>query len=297
MQYDITHSICYFYSRDVFLEPHSVLMQPRNCGSQTLEDFELEIDPAPAGLSQCIDAEGNIYNSIWFDGLHSELKVTARSCVKCERNNPFDYLWQSDKYQLPLKYDTNIEHILAPYFQFQFSSEESYDLEAFSTEICEKASGQLLAFLDQLTETLYKDFDCIHREIGNAWPASYTLGERHGACRDLAVLFMAACRCQGIAARFVSGYQEGDSEQDQRHLHAWAEVYIPGAGWRGYDPTHGLAVANRHVAVAASTFPNYAAPLKGSFRGSNVTMTMKTEIDLYARNCQMVLQQAQQQLQ
>jgi transglutaminase-like putative cysteine protease len=74
---------------------------------------------------------------------------------------------------------------------------------------------------------------------------------------------MEICRAMGLAARFVSGYQEGDVEQDNRDLHAWAEVYLPGGGWRGYDPTHGLAVSDRHVALAASSFPSYAAAVTG----------------------------------
>lgn len=75
---------------------------------------------------------------------------------------------------------------------------------------------------------------------------------------------MEICRAIGLATRFVSGYQEGDLDQEKRDLHAWAEVYLPGAGWRAYDPTHGLAVADRHVALAASALPSYAAAVSGS---------------------------------
>ena len=119
-------------------------------------------------------------------------------------------------------------------------------------------------------------FKVIHREQGGPWPPATTIEQRQGACRDLAVLWIDICRSVGLAARFVSGYQEGDADQDKRYLHAWAEVYLPGAGWRGFDPTHGLAVADRHVAVAAAADPQHAAPVTATYRGNNV------EAELYA---------------
>jgi transglutaminase-like putative cysteine protease len=91
---------------------------------------------------------------------------------------------------------------------------------------------------------------------------------------------MDACRALGLGARFVSGYQEGDPDQPRRYLHAWAEVYLPGAGWRGYDPSHGLAVADRHVAVAAGMRSDLAAPISGIFRGTGVSSRMQAEIRL-----------------
>src|SRR5436853_629755 len=81
-------------------------------------------------------------------------------------------------------------------------------------------------------------------------------------------------RPKGIASRFVSGYQEGVSGLSERDLHAWAEVYLPGGGWRGYDPTLGLAVSDRHIAVAASRTSHGAAPITGTFRGTEATTQM-----------------------
>jgi len=95
------------------------------------------------------------------------------------------------------------------------------------------------------------------------------------------VLFIAICRIQGIAARFVSGYQaHAETPRERRYLHAWAEVYISGGGWRGYDPSHGSAVTNAHVAVAASCLPAGAMPVDGSYFGKGVRAGMEFELDV-----------------
>jgi transglutaminase-like putative cysteine protease len=150
----------------------------------------------------------------------------------------------------------------------------------WADKIKDEANQEMATFLNLLTDAIYKKFTVIYRENGPSWPPTTTFEFGRGACRDLAVLFVDACRAVGLAARFVSGYQEGDPNQDQRDLHAWAEVYIPDAGWRGYDPTHGLAVADRHVAVAASAEPAFAAPLVGTFRGTGVKTEFHSHVQI-----------------
>ena len=96
---------------------------------------------------------------------------------------------------------------------------------------------------------------------------------------------MEVCRAVGIAARFVSGYQEGDREQQSR-LHAWVEVYLPGAGWRGYDPTLGLVISDRHIPLAASAIPKYAAAVEGTVTpvetGAKITSNLQAQISITA---------------
>ncbi len=95
------------------------------------------------------------------------------------------------------------------------------------------------------------------------------------------MLFMQCSRACGLPARFTSGYNEIDIETDDRHLHGWAEVYIPGAGWRGYDPTLGLAVADKHIAVASTTDPSTSHPVTGTFRATGATTELKYKIEIY----------------
>ncbi len=143
-------------------------------------------------------------------------------------------------------------------------------------QLREASRGEVVPFLARLCEAICQRFKVVHREQGTPWPPATTIEQRQGACRDLAVLWIDICRSVGLAARFVSGYQQGDVDQDKRFMHAWAEVYLPGAGWRGFDPTNGLAVTDRHITVAAAADPQHAAPVTATYRGNNV------EAELYA---------------
>jgi transglutaminase-like putative cysteine protease len=102
----------------------------------------------------------------------------------------------------------------------------------------------------------------------------------------LAVLFIEACRAFGIAARLVSGYQKYGTQKygtdpARRHMHAWPEVFLPGGGWLGYDPTHGLVVADLHVAVAACWQPVGAAPISGAFCSNGASSTMDVHVEIW----------------
>ncbi|WP_225322951.1 transglutaminase family protein [Synechococcus sp. RSCCF101] len=133
-------------------------------------------------------------------------------------------------------------------------------------ELWHETAADPLAFLWQLNQRIFDR--CSHevRHQGDPYPPSVTWSSRQGSCRDMAVLFMDVCRAMGLACRFVSGYQEGDPDWEYRHLHAWVEVYLPGGGWRGYDPTHGLAVADRHIALVAAPCSRLTAPVSGNLR-------------------------------
>jgi transglutaminase-like putative cysteine protease len=126
-----------------------------------------------------------------------------------------------------------------------------------------------MQFLTALNLALFERTSHVIRRNGMSYPPERTLLSREGSCRDTAMLFCAACRSLGIAARFVSGYECAAAVQRKEgDMHAWAEVYLPGGGWRGYDPSRGLAAATGYVPVAGAADPALAAPISGSFRGS-----------------------------
>ena len=124
-----------------------------------------------------------------------------------------------------------------------------------------------LTFLQQLIEIIQDRVKYTQRHIGPAWPASRTLKERVGSCRDLAMLLIECCRCVGLPARFVSGYHLVEPKPERYDLHAWTEVYLQGAGWRGFDASGKGAVDERYIPIATSSKSDLTAAITGSFSG------------------------------
>jgi transglutaminase-like putative cysteine protease len=277
VQYQISHTTTYRYSQPVKLSPHTVRLRPRSDGNQTLKSFSLLVTPNPKNQSQVIDLEGNTTIKMWFDQAPTDsLVVQVLSLVETHLTNPFNYLLEPWATKVPIDYPTSLLVQLQPYLVGQQTVHPSLDPVAIqlAQEIAQKVEGSITSFLTELNQQIYESCEQVVRETGDPFPPSVTWSKRVGSCRDFAVLFIEVCRSIGLAARFVSGYQEGDLDSDDRHLHAWAEVYLPGAGWRGFDPTHGLAVSDRHIALVASPFHRYAAPISGSFsQGAQSQMT------------------------
>jgi transglutaminase-like putative cysteine protease len=278
MLFTIEHVTEYRFTRPVFFEPHQLRLQPRSDGSQRVVHFDLHIEPLPAGTTQAIDSEGNLVTMAWFSDVHDHMVLRATSEVETLRENPYDFLLTPTNQRLPIGYQPWESAQLSPALKRVAVPIYADPARELAEQLREAARSEVVPFLVRLSETICNRFRVIHREKGSPWPPATTIEQRQGACRDLAVLFIDICRVVGLAARFVSGYQEGNDEQDKRYLHAWAEVYLPGAGWRGFDPTHGLAVADRHVAVAAAAEPLHATPVLATYRGSDVEAELFAEV-------------------
>jgi transglutaminase-like putative cysteine protease len=260
------------------LQPHLVRLRPRSDGWQTLQMFMLTVTPTPLSRSDITDLDGNTLIKLWFPQTFTEsLEIAVQSQVTTHQSNPFNYLIESWALKLPIDYPASLLSQLQPYLIGQgLKYPAAIDPIALqlAQEIYQKTQGDPIQFLRELNQRIYESCKYMIRETGEPTPPGVTWLEKQGSCRDFAVLFIEVCRAIGLAARFVSGYQEGDLDTSEspsdtlceRHLHAWAEVYLPGAGWRGYDPTHGLAVSDRHIALVASALSSYAAPISGSFK-------------------------------
>jgi transglutaminase-like putative cysteine protease len=265
MRFLVTHHTRYRYEEPVFLEPHLFRMRPRDDGSQRLLNFDLRIDPKPSESALYLDHEGNVVLHAWFDGLTGHLAVDSRFEVETERLNPFRFLLAGDGMAtVPVAYPDGVRETLQPCSRSDQSGRLIYE---FAKSVARDVHWQTMAFLSVLNQRIFQRTRHTVRDHGPPQGAEQTLSEGVGACRDVAVLFCEACRCMGLAARFVSGYEQAAANEEHSYMHAWAEVYLPGGGWRSYDPSRGLAVAEQHVPVAAAIHPAGAAPVSGSYRG------------------------------
>lgn len=271
MRISVTHSTRYQYDAPVIQEPHTFRMRPRTDAAQRLLRFALQISPLPSGQSECLDRDGNVVLEAWFNTPMSELAIQSSFEIETTRENPFDFLLLGAG-KVPLEPDESMTPYLLP---------ATDDVRCFAKAIAGRAGNSVVPFLGELDAELFERFEHDIRDEGPAHAPDRTLKDRGGTCRDLAVLYCAACRSLGIPARFVSGYALGAQSEKRTDLHAWAEVYLPGGGWRGYDPSQGLAVSTSHVAVAAAADPAMAAPVSGNYRGS-ASSTMQYSISIHS---------------
>lgn len=266
MRIEIEHETTYEYSEPVRLGPQTVRLRPRPGGAMRELGFVLDVDPAPAVRLECLDVMGNRVARLRFAGETRHLRLAIRLAV--ETGSPADYVpsLEPEQARLPAVYLEAESRPLALYLAGPPAVPAVADL---ARRLQDQADGDPLVFLGQLNGFIHERIAREIRPTGAPQTAAETLARGSGACRDQTVLFVALCRAAGLAARFVSGYQDRSAmETDRRYLHAWPEVYLPGAGWYGYDPTRGTAVSNGHVALAAALDPAGTLPVEGSYFGS-----------------------------
>ncbi|MCD8540442.1 MAG: transglutaminase family protein [Leadbetterella sp.] len=165
--------------------------------------------------------------------------------------------------KLPFRYPEKLARYTDIYFAVSPVSEE---ISAISDQLAKEAGYSTIDFLSGVTTYISRNFRYISRERGAAMKPEETLRLGSGSCRDFSVLMMALCNAQGLVARFVSGYLFG-IDRHEHDLHAWVEVFLPGGGWRGFDPTEGQAVNRNYIALANSLEPLGINPVRGTFRG------------------------------
>jgi len=275
MIFKIRHRLRFAYDSPAVLGPQTLRLRPREDGSQRLLDHLLQFTPQPSLRSSCLDENGNVVEHAWFVGRTMELALQAESTVETLRQNPFDFVIDGDYTGLP--WGKRIENGHGGAAAALLGPVEP-EAAAVALELRKNGGNDALPFLMRLNRWINEKITYEVRPDGPPLAAAETLRLGRGACRDLAVLFCAAARAEGIPARFVSGYHEGDPLLRTKELHAWAEVFLPGAGWRGFDPSTGLACADRHIALAASPDPTGASPLWGRFGSTTAESKLEAEV-------------------
>lgn len=263
MTLDVTHQLRYTYDRLITLTPHTMYLYPRPLPYQRLLSYDIQIDPLPNKTVRNVDVEGNVQQLVYFGGLIDHLHVTARMQLESDDFNSLDFvLFPFETQRVPFHYPSPLRSLLSPYLEREGVTER---VEMWSRQVAAGVNWQTVPFLLKLSQII-REFVYETRETGAPLAPDETLFNQRGSCRDFTTLYMAACRSLGLAARFVSGYLFGAAQQEHE-LHAWAEVYLPGAGWRGFDPTENLVVMNRHIFLASSARAELTAPVSGTFTG------------------------------
>ncbi len=268
-RYKIIHRTYYNYSCEVTLGPHTLLLRPREDHELRIEYSSLKTTPRST-LYWHRDVEGNSVAIANFDSPATQLVIESEVIIQQFNETPLDFLVADYAIGYPFTYQTDDKVLLSPYMALP--GRETIDVvNKWITTFWQPSEPiQTYTLLQRLAAHIYKTLSYQVREEPGVQTALHTLSCGTGSCRDFAVLFMEAARCLGLASRFVSGYLHAPL---MSHIigttHAWAEVYLPGAGWKGFDPTIGEMAGIDHIAVAVARLPESVPPVTGSFAGAS----------------------------
>jgi uncharacterized protein (DUF2126 family) len=274
----LSHITHYKYDRLVKLGPQIVRLRPAPHSRTKVLSYSLSIEPAKHFINWQQDPFSNYQARLVFPEPTMEFKVTVDLVVEMAVFNPFDFFLEPDAEEFPFKYQPEMARELAPYLVTEPTTPL---LQAYLDKI-DRTPKRTIDFLVGVNQGLQKDIAySIRMEPGVQTPEE-TLTLAKGSCRDTGWLMVQMFRHMGLAARFVSGYLiqlkadvkaiDGPSgaETDFTDLHAWCEVFLPGAGWVGLDPTSGLMAGEGHIPLACTPEPSSAAPIEGGVDKSEV---------------------------
>ena len=266
-RYKILHRTYYNFTAEVRLGPHVLRLRPREGHELRIESSTLEITP-PATLRWQRDVEDNSVAIASFDSPASQLLIESEVIIQQYNQAPLDFLMADYATNYPFAYSQEDWVVLSPYMNVT-EQETSELLAGWIANFWQQGEWiQTYALLQRLAIHIQKTLSYQLREEPGVQTVVDTLSRGTGSCRDSAYLFMEAARRLGFASRFVSGYLHSPpSSANFGATHAWAEVFLPGAGWKGFDPTIGEVVGTNHIAVAVARMPESVSPVAGSFVG------------------------------
>ena len=282
----LTHRTQYTYDRPTGLGSQIVRLRPAPHSRTPILSYSLSITPADHFINWQQDPFGNYLARLVFPEKTREFKVVVDLVADMATINPFDFFVDEYAGDWPFKYDAELQEELTPYLK---ASEPGPLLAGYIRGLKIEAKTSL-DFIWALNQQLQHDIGYLIRMEPGVQTPEETLKKRSGSCRDSGWLLVHILRHYGLAARFVSGYLiqlkadmkslDGPSgtEHDFTDLHAWAEVYLPGAGWIGLDPTSGLFAGEGHIPLAATPSPQSAAPVTGMHDEAEVAFSHEMQV-------------------
>ncbi|SAI51271.1 Uncharacterized protein conserved in bacteria [Bordetella ansorpii] len=268
----LKHVTQYRYDRLVSLSAQVLRLRPAPHCRTPILSYSLTIEPSEYFLNWQQDPYSNYLARLNFPGRTREFKITVDLVAEMAVYNPFDFFLESSAENYPFQYGDELARDLAPYLK----PDPVTPLLADFLSRVDASEQRTVDFLVGLNQQVHKEIRYLIRMEPGVQTPEETLSRAAGSCRDSGWLLVQALRHLGLAARFVSGYLiqltpdvkslDGPSgaESDFTDLHAWCEVFLPGAGWIGLDPTSGLLAGEGHIPLAATPEPGSAAPVTGA---------------------------------
>ena len=282
----LTHRTSYKYDRLVALGPQTIRLRPAPHARTEILSYSLTIAPKPHFLNWIQDPQGNFMARVVFPEKVSHFDVTVDLVADMATINPFDFFLEPEAETWPFTYDPVLHEELAPFRKLEAPTPL---LKALIDEVPRKEVRNVDKLIE-LNRLVNSKVAYIVRMEPGVWEPEKVLTEAKGSCRDSAWLLVHLLRSLGYAARFVSGYliqlvgdvkpldgPEGPTE-DFTDLHAWAEAYLPGAGWVGLDATSGLMTGEGHIPLAASPDPGSASPITGLVEESEAEFEFEMKV-------------------
>ncbi|HEY4241204.1 MAG TPA: transglutaminase family protein, partial [Kofleriaceae bacterium] len=286
----VQHRSTYHYPEPALLGPQVIRLRPADHARATIESYRLEVAPEHK-LHWQRDPQGNHLARVTFKAGQRTpaLDILVEMAVDVRPVNPFDFFVDDRAKQVPFTYPDGLDAELAPFLE---TGDPAYRLGRAGTKLVGELPRKLdtIGMLVDLVGRVAARVSYVIRDEPGIWAPDETLAQGRGSCRDSAALLVALLRARGIAARFVSGYlvqlaDEGMIPDEPRgvgrdvvDLHAWAEAFVPGAGWVGLDGTSGLFCGEGHIPLAATATPAHAAPLEGTSELAAASVSFATSI-------------------
>ena len=280
------HLTRYRYDRLVALTPQIVRLRPAPHSRTPVTSYSLRVEPQPHFLNWQQDPQSNWLARVVFPESVDQLSLEVDLVAELAVQNPFDFFLEPAAERFPFEYEPWLERELRPFRELVPAGPRL----ARRIAAVDRTPRRTVDFLVDLNRELAREVRYLIRMEPGVQTAEETLERGSGSCRDSAWLLVQMLRQLGFAARFVSGYliqlearrasrsrAPAGPERDFTDLHAWAEVYLPGAGWVGLDPTSGLFAAEGHIPLAATPEPSSAAPISGGVEDCEVEFEFAME--------------------